>query len=234
MADSDLSAAMIPGFFAIGFSAWGYFAAAERRQMRRLFRGKIVRIADAPDTGRLRIQGTVVAGELGTIESRVGEPVVWSRLVSEDLPASVMMRIDHSNTTTLPASSAVNRRPFFVDDGSGELALILPDAANLGFKLGELVRLEPTRRMDSTEEIIAIGDRVSVYGTAARKETPDGYRIAGARYLELAGGPGRELLVSNLAKQPTRVLGTIAFYARSLLTLIFIGLTLLVIVDALR
>lgn len=234
MADSDLAAAMIPGLFAVGFSAWSYFASADRRQMRRLFRGKIVRVADAPDAGRLRIQGVVVPGDLGTIPSRVGEPVVWSRLVTEDLPAAVMMRIKQRSAAVLPASTGAQSRPFFVDDGSGELARILPDVANLGYSLGEIVRLEPTRRMDSTEEIIAVGDRVSVYGTAVRKETPDGYRIQGTRYLELAGAPGRELLVTNKDHEPVRVLGTIAFYGRSLLAVIFIGLTLLVIVDALR
>ena len=83
------------------------------------------RIIDAPATGTVEIQGRIVSGEEGTVESSFGgKPAVWFRAtVEEGLRGRPTV---WSSVFTESAS-----RPFYVDDESGETAKVIPGCATI-------------------------------------------------------------------------------------------------------
>lgn len=215
----------------------------ESRAIARIRRTPTTRVFDAPAEGLLEICGQVVVGEQGTVCSPLTarEGVVLSIAVDEWLSG-------HS-TSRRPYLRETLRLPFYVDDGSGELARVDPNeaifisqASELGddylapLRYGKPTRSTVTAEMRTwvasrstrpvpnviciEEEMIAPGERVYVLGWAQRRPGP-----AGAMQLTLShqGDGEGELLVSNLSEAD--LLGEVGKRRRKIWILLVLGVS---------
>jgi hypothetical protein len=178
----------------------------------------ITRISDFRGGGVAHIRGTVVPTPEGALcaPASLREVVrFWARITESDSG-------DHTHF-----EAHAERRPFFVDDGSGEMALVRPDPAvlvvvpdvygTLSSHVTPAPRIVSERLTDHQlayvqqrigrrpidpcyirEESIAVGDQVTVIGLAERTAGV-AYRTGANTLLLYDGGTGQQsLMISNL------------------------------------
>jgi hypothetical protein len=179
-------------------------------------------IAHAPGNGVVEIKGRVAPGEQGLVQTPFsGRHAVWCRVTVQEQRSSGRNRYWHTILTEVDA------RPFMVDDGSGQLARVMPLGANVmldkqniassGTFNDAAAHLEAflqSRGLKSTswlgfnkamryeEEVLAPQDTLYALGPSRREPGPpvhDGYRMVPGSQLVMfhAMGPEGELLLTN-------------------------------------
>jgi hypothetical protein len=199
----------------IGFVG-GIAEPPDRRRRQRVEGTPARRIADVPNGGTVALQGRVVPGEKGAVQTAFSaRAAVWFRTSVE---SERIRGISWSSVFT-----EESMRPFYVDDGSGQTARIIPDNANIIVdkhviaKFGMWTGDTPpaveaflqsrgistkwfglVRSLRLVEEVLAPGDQLYVLGESRRElisVASDGDR---ATRLVLSHAPGSELLLSTL------------------------------------
>ena len=183
-------------------------------------------IVQAPGNGLVEIKGRVVPSEQGIIQTPFsGRHAVWTRITVQELRSSGRNNYWHTLLTE------ADGRVFMVDDGSGQLARVMPAGANVvldkqsiassgtfndaqphleaflasrGLKSTSWLGLNKSMRYE--EELIAPGDPVYALGPSRREPGPpvnDGYRmVPGSVLVMFMGvGPDGELLLTNKTEE---------------------------------
>jgi hypothetical protein len=208
-------------FFLIGIIA----ALSNLGNFRR--RGRILRtptspIAQAPGTGPVEVKGRIAPSEQGLVMAPFsGRHAVWVRVVVSE------RRSTGRSTYWAQIVNEVDGRMFFIDDGSGQYARVIPNNANVildrqgvagsGTFNDAPPHLEAflrARGLSSTgwfgfnkamrysEEVLAPGDPVYALGPSRREPGPpvsDGYRMVPSSQLVMFRGVGAEgeLILTN-------------------------------------
>lgn len=179
-------------------------------------------IAQAPGSGLVEIKGRIQPSEQGLVQTPFsGRHAVWCRITVQELRSSGRNTYWHTILTE------VDGRPFMVDDGSGQLARVMPVGANVilekqnvassgtfndaaphleGFLQSRGLKstswLGFNKSMRYEEEVLGPGDPLYALGPSRREPGPpvhDGYRMApGSQLVMFHGvGPEGELLLTN-------------------------------------
>lgn len=183
-------------------------------------------IAQAPGNGLVEIKGRVLASEQGLVQTPFsGRLAVWCRITIQELRSSGRNSYWHT------VLAEVDARPFMVDDGSGQLARVLPNGSNVvldkqnvassGTFNDAAAHLEAflqSRGLKSTswlgfnksmryeEEVLGPNDTLYALGPSRREAGPpvhDGYRtVPGSMLVMFHGaGPDGELLLTNKTEE---------------------------------
>jgi hypothetical protein len=183
-------------------------------------------IAQAPGNGLVEIKGRILVGELGTVSAPFSnQPAVWARITVQEW----QQRGRSGSWITILKEA--DGRPFMVDDGSGQLARVVPDGANFILDEKQVARsgtfnnanphLEAflqARGLKSTnflglnkgmrylEEALAPGDALYALGPSRREPGPpvtDGYRMVPSSTLVMAhgGSEDNELILTNKTEE---------------------------------
>lgn len=183
-------------------------------------------IIQAPGNALVEIKGRAVPSEQGIIQTPFsGRHAVWTRITIQEL------RSTGRNSYWRTLLTEADGRVFMIDDGSGQLARVMPAGANVVLEKlnvassGTFNDAQPhleaflaSRGLKSTswlgfnksmrfeEELIAPGDPVYVLGPSRREPGPpvsDGYRMIPGSVLVLfqAMGAKGELLLTNKTEQ---------------------------------
>ncbi len=183
-------------------------------------------IAAAQGNQLVEIKGRVVPSEQGTLQTPFsGRHAVWTRITVQELRSSGRSSYWHTLLTEMDG------RVFMVDDGSGQLARVMPQGANVILEKlkvaasGTFNDAQPhleaflaSRGLKSTswlgfnksmryeEELIAPGDPLFALGPSRREAGPprnDGYRMAPSTQLVMFVGarPEHELILTNKTEQ---------------------------------
>jgi len=183
-------------------------------------------VAQAPGNALVEIKGRVVPSEQGIIQTPFsGRHAVWTRITVQELRSSGRNSYWHTLLTE------ADGRVFMVDDGSGQMARVMPVGANVmldkqsiassgtfndaqphleaflasrGLKSTSWLGLNKSMRYE--EELIAPGDPVYALGPSRREPGPpvnDGYRmVPGSQLVMFTGaGPEGELLLTNKTEE---------------------------------
>lgn len=183
-------------------------------------------VAQAPGNGLVEIKGRVVASEQGIIQTPFsGRHAVWTRITVQELRSSGKNSYWHTLLTE------ADGRVFMVDDGSGQMARVMPVGANVmldkqsvassgtfndaqphleaflasrGLKSTSWLGLNKSMRYE--EELIAPGHPVYALGPSRREAGPpvnDGYRMVPGSQLVMFAGPGPEgeLILTNKTEE---------------------------------
>lgn len=166
--------------------------------------------------GPVRIDGTVAAGDQGTLVAPCsGEAVVWFRLRLRMLAAAGGG--DGGGSLWITVADEQHGTAFRVDDGSGATATVNANRAHCLAKAVRLHELPPGahdrvrqflegRKADTwianvyEEEVIRVGDRLTVTGPARREpDTPKPifYRDGPSSRIVLDAAAGGELVVAT-------------------------------------
>jgi hypothetical protein len=179
-------------------------------------------ISHAPGNGVVEIKGRIVPGEQGLVQTPFsGRHAVWCRVTVQELRSSG--RSSHWHTIL----TEVDARPFMVDDGSGQLARVMPIGANVildkqnvassgtfNDAASHLESFLQSRGLKSTswlgfnksmryeEEVLVPQDALYALGPSRREPGPpvhDGYRMVPSSQLVMfhGMGPEGELLLTN-------------------------------------
>jgi hypothetical protein len=179
-------------------------------------------IARAPGGGVVEIKGRVQPSEQGLVQAPFsGRHAVWCRVTIQELRSS------GRNTYWRTVLVEADARPFMVEDGSGQLARIMPAGANVvldkqniassgtfndaaphlesflqsrGLKSTSWLGFNKSMRYE--EEVLVPGDPLYALGPSRREPGPpvhDGYRMVPGSQLVMAHGMGSngELLLTN-------------------------------------
>jgi len=196
----------------------------KRRQ--RIIQTPTTPIVQAPGNQLVEIKGRVVPSEQGIVQTPFsGRHAVWTRVTVQELRSSGRNSYWHTLLTEMDG------RVFMVDDGSGQLARVMPAGANVildkvniaasgtfndaqphleaflmsrGLKSTSWLGFNKSMRYE--EELLAPGDPVYALGPSRREPGPpvnDGYRIVpGSQLVMFVGaGPENELLLTNKTEQ---------------------------------
>jgi len=193
-------------------------------------RGRIIKtptspIAHAPGTGLVEVKGRVVPSEQGIVQTPFsGRHAVWTRITVQELRSSGRNSYWHTLLTEMDG------RVFMIDDGSGQLARIMPVGASVildkqniassgtfndaqphleAFLMSRGLKstsfLGFNKRMRYDEELIAPGDPVYALGPSRREAGPpvnDGYRmVPGSQLVMFHIGGDNELILTNKTEQ---------------------------------
>jgi len=181
-------------------------------------------IAQAPGGGPVEIKGRIVPSEQGMVQTPFsGRHAVWCRITVQELRSTGRSSYWH----TLLAE--VDARPFMVDDGSGQLARVMPHGANVvlekqsvassgtfndaaphleaflqarGLKSTSWLGFNKSMRYE--EELLAPGDLLYALGPSRREPGPpmhDGYRMVPSSQLVMFHGMGDELILTNKTEE---------------------------------
>ncbi len=183
-------------------------------------------IAHAPGNGVVEIKGRIHPSEQGFVQTPFsGRHAVWCRVTVQELRRSGKSSYWH----TLLAE--VDARSFMVEDGSGQLARVMPHGANVllekqnvassgtfndaaphleaflqmrGLKSTSWLGFNKSMRYE--EELLAAGDVLYALGPSRREAGPpvhDGYRmVPGSQLVMFHGmGPEGELILTNKTEQ---------------------------------
>lgn len=183
-------------------------------------------IAQAPGNGLVEIKGRVLPSEQGIVQTPFsGRHAVWTRITVQELRSSGRNSYWHTILTE------ADGRVFLVDDGSGQVARVMPAGANVlldkqnvaasgtfndaqphleaflmsrGLKSTSWLGFNKSMRYE--EELISPGDPVYALGPSRRDPGPpvsDGYRmVPGSQLVLFTGmGPEGELLLTNKTEQ---------------------------------
>ena len=222
----------MPAFFVIGFIllvvgvilTLSNLKNWKRRQ--RIIATPTTPVAQAPGNQLVEIKGRVVPSEQGIIQTPFsGRHAVWTRITVQELRSSGRNSYWHTLLTE------ADGRVFMVDDGSGQMARVMPAGANVvlekqsiassgtfndaqphleaflmsrGLKSTSWLGLNKSMRYE--EELIAPGDPVYALGPSRREPGPpvnDGYRmVPGSQLVMFMGmGPEGELLLTNKTEE---------------------------------
>jgi len=179
-------------------------------------------IIQAPGNGVVEIKGRVVPSEQGLLQAPFsGRHAVWCRITVQELRRSGKSSYWHTILTE------VDGRLFLVDDGSGQLARVIPMGANVlldkqnvassgtfndaaphleaflqsrGLKSTSWIGFNKSMRYE--EELLVPQDALYALGPSRREPGPpvhDGYRmVPGSQLVMFQGmGPDGELLLTN-------------------------------------
>lgn len=183
-------------------------------------------IIQASGQGSVEVKGRVVPSEQGIVQTPFsGRHAVWTRITVQELRSSG--RSSHWHTLLTEADGRV----FMVDDGSGQMARVMPAGANVildkhsvassgtfndaqphleaflasrGLKSTSWLGFNKSMRYE--EELIAPGDSLYALGPSRREAGPpvhDGYRmVAGSQLVLFTGmGPEGELILTNKSEE---------------------------------
>jgi E3 ubiquitin ligase len=194
-------------------------------------RGRIIRtptspIAQAPGNGPVEIKGRIAPSEQGLVAAPFsGRQAVWVRVTVQERRSSG--RSSYWKTVVNEADG----RPFMVDDGSGQLARVMPPGANVildaqkvadsgtfrdapphleaflnsrGLKSTSFLGFNKAMRYE--EQVLAPGDDLYAIGPSRREPGPpvsDGYRMVPGSQLVLYAGQGAagELILTNKTEE---------------------------------
>jgi hypothetical protein len=179
-------------------------------------------IAQAPGNGLVEIKGRIQPSEQGMLQTPFsGRYAVWCRITVQELRSSGRNTYWHTILTE------IDQRPFMVDDGSGQLARVLPNGSNVlldaqniassgtfndaaphleaflqsrGLKSTSWIGFNKSMRY--SEEVLGPNDALYALGPSRREAGPpvhDGYRmVPGSMLVMFHGmGPQGELLLTN-------------------------------------
>ena len=196
------------------------------KRRRRILAMPTVPVAHAPGAGLVEIKGRVLPSEQGIVQTPFsGRHAVWTRITVQELRSAGRSR--HWHTVLTEADGRV----FMVDDGSGQMARVMPAGANIilekqniassgtfndaqphleaflasrGLKSTSFLGLNKSMRYE--EELIAPGDPVYALGPSRREPGPpvhDGYRMVPGSQLVLFAGIGdeNELILTNRTEE---------------------------------
>lgn len=208
-------------FFIGALMTFGNIKNFRRRQ--RIIATPTSPVAQAPGNNRVEIKGRVVPSEQGVVQTPFsGRHAVWCRVTVQELRSSGRSTYWHTVITEVDA------RSFFVDDGSGQMARILPENAEVMLEKQNvassgtfndppphLVAFLQSRGRSTTswlgfnksmryeEEILVPGDALYALGPSRRDPGPpvnDGYRMVPTSQLVMFVGP-EELLLTNKTEE---------------------------------
>ncbi len=183
-------------------------------------------IGQAPGNGPVEIKGRIVASEQGVLQTPFsGRHAVWCRITVQE------HRSSGRSSYWATVVNEVDQRPFMVDDGSGQMARIMPQGANVildaqqvassgtfndaaphlqGFLASRGIStttfLGFNKSMRYTEEVLSPNDPLYALGPSRRDPGPpvnDGYRMAPSSQLTLFAVPGDagELILTNKSEE---------------------------------
>jgi len=190
------------------------------RRRKRIVATPTSKIAQAPGTGPVEINGRIVAGEQGVFTTPIGQrPAVWAKVVVQEL------RRRGKSSTYVTIHQEIYDRVIYVDDGSGELARVFTERAHMVLdskqvaSSGMLRDPQPhvqafltqrgiattgwvfNRTLRFTEEVLAPGDQLYALGPSTRQGGPGGgpFRQGPPGQLTLQAGPtfDQELILTN-------------------------------------
>lgn len=183
-------------------------------------------IAQAPGNGVVEIKGRIAPSEQGLVQTPFsGRHAVWCRVTVQELRSSGRSSYWHTILTE------VDGRLFMVDDGSGQMARVMPMGANVmldkvsiassgtfndaaphleaflqsrGLKSTSWIGFNKSMRYE--EEILAPNDALYALGPSRREPGPpvhDGYRMVPSSQLVMfhGAGPDGELLLTNKTEE---------------------------------
>ncbi|MCL2776736.1 MAG: E3 ubiquitin ligase family protein [Polyangiaceae bacterium] len=184
-------------------------------------------IRQAPGIGPVGIKGRILPSEQGLLQAPFsGRPAVWYRVTVDELREGYV-----SNSYWKQVFHEFDKRAFVVDDGSGQVARVIPNVVTCVVNLREVAtsgtfhdatpQLEAflashglqsrgffgfNKTMRYREEILVPGDTVYAVGPSRRDPGPpvsDGYREAPSTQLVLfsGDGPDGELILTNESKK---------------------------------
>lgn len=196
------------------------------RRRKRILSTPTSAIVQAKGDGLVEIKGRIEASEQGLVQTPFsGRLAVWCRITVQEHRSSGKSSYWHT------ILSEVDERPFLVDDGSGQLARVLPTGATVilekhnvassgtfndapphleaflqsrGLKSTNWIGFNKSMRYE--EEILAPGDNLYALGPSYRAPGPpvhDGYRMAPSTQLvmTLGMGPEGELILTNKTEE---------------------------------
>lgn len=183
-------------------------------------------IAQAPGNGAVEVKGRILPSEQGVVQAPFsGRHAVWVRITVQELRSAGRSRYWHT------VLSEMDGRVFLVDDGSGEVARIHAQGANVMLEKQQvgtsgtfndasahLTQFLSARGLSTTgffgfnksmryeEEVLAPGDNLYAIGPSRRDAGPpvnDGYRVAPGNQLALFAAPGEagELILTNKTEE---------------------------------
>lgn len=170
-------------------------------------------IAQAPGNGLVEIKGRIAPSEQGLLQTPFsGRYAVWCRITVQELRSSGRNTYWHTLLTE------IDQRPFMVDDGSGQVARIMPMGANVildaqnvassgtfndaaphldAFLMARGLKstswLGFNKSMRYSEEVLGPGDPLYALGPSRRDAGPpvhDGYRMVPGSQLVMFHGMG--------------------------------------------
>lgn len=192
------------------------------RRRKRILATPTSPIAQAPGNAPVEIKGRIVPGEQGVLQAPFsGRHAVWARIT--------VMEHRQSGRSSYWATiiKEVDQREFFVDDGSGQLAKIVPQGAEVILDAQQVASsgtfndasphlqaflasrghsttswLGFNKSMRYTEELLVPQDPLYALGPSRREAGPpvnDGYRMSPSSQLVLFAGMGEqhELILTN-------------------------------------
>lgn len=196
------------------------------KRRRRIIATPTSPIAHAPGNGVVEIKGRIHPSEQGLVQTPFsGRHAVWCRVTVQELRSSGRNTYWHTILTE------VDGRPFMVEDGSGQMARVMPLGADVvldkqnvassgtfkdaaphleaflqsrGLKSTSWIGFNKSMRYE--EEVLAPGDPIYALGPSRRDAGPpvhDGYRMAPSSQLVMFHGMGLEgeLLVTNKTEE---------------------------------
>jgi hypothetical protein len=183
-------------------------------------------IAQAPGGAMVEIKGRIAPSEQGVVQAPFsGRHCVWVRITVQELRSS------GRNTYWHTLLSEIDGRPFLVDDGSGQMARVIAQGANVILDQQniatsgtfndappQLNAFLASRGISSTswlgfnksmrynEEVLAPGEPLYALGPSRRDAGPpvnDGYRMVPGTQLVMFAMPGPlgELILTNKSEQ---------------------------------
>jgi hypothetical protein len=179
-------------------------------------------IAQATGQGRVEVKGRVVAGELGVLQTPFsGRHGVWVRVTVQEL------RSTGRSSYWATIVNETDFRPFYVEDGSGQRARVMPQGAEMILDsqnisnsgtfndppphlqaflaargLSTTSFLGFNKRIRYDEQVLVVGDALYALGPSQREPGPpvsDGYRMVPGSQLVMFAGQGEdfELILTN-------------------------------------
>jgi hypothetical protein len=196
------------------------------KRRKRIIATPTLPVAQAPGGGVVEIKGRIVPGEQGVVQAPFsGRPAVWCRIHVEQYRSS------GRSGRWVTLHKEVDTRPFYVDDGSGQTARVMPHGAEVLLESQNVASsgtfndaaphleaflasrgLKSTnwlgfnKRMRYSEEVLSPHDALYALGPSRREAGPpvyDGYRMAPGSQLVMFGdvGPEGELLLTNKTEE---------------------------------
>jgi hypothetical protein len=183
-------------------------------------------VAQAPGNGPVEIKGRIVPSEQGLIAAPFsGRQAVWVRITVQE------KRSTGRSSYWATIVKETDGRPFMVDDGSGQMARVMPPGANVildaqqvatsgtfkdapphlegflasrGLKTTSFLGFNKAMRYE--EQLLVPGDNLYAIGPSRREAGPpvnDGYRMVPGSQLVLFAGVGTpgELILTNKTEE---------------------------------
>lgn len=183
-------------------------------------------IAQATGQGRVEVKGHVAAGEQGVLQAPFsGRHGVWARITVQE------HRSTGRSSYWATIVNETDFRPFYVEDGSGQRARVMPQGAEVILDTQNIANsgtfndapphlqafltarglsttsfLGFNKRIRYDEQVLAVGDTLYALGPSQREAGPpvsDGYRMVPGSQLVMFAGQGEdfELILTNKAEE---------------------------------